>query len=114
MNFLRRGWYKHKRLGKGKKRKVGWRRPKGRDNKIRESRKGKQPLVSIGYKRKKEKKNKKIIYNLRDLEEAKKHDLLILGRVGNKKKKEIAKKAHEMKVEIQNLNIKKVLKNESG
>ena len=55
MKFLRRNFSLHIRIGKKRKNKQVWRRPKGRDNKMRESRKGRPPLVSIGYKRKKEK-----------------------------------------------------------
>lgn len=110
MKFLRRGWYKHKRIGKGKKRMVGWRRPKGRDNKMRESRKGKSPLVSIGYKRQKENKKVRIVYNLKDLEQVKKGEIVILGQTGKKKKIEMAKKALEAGIVFDNLNIKKTLK----
>jgi len=84
MEFLRRGWYKHKRIGKGKKRKVGWRKPKGRDNKMRESRKGKPPIVSIGYKKQKDNRKKRIIYSIKDLENANKNDIIILGKTGKK------------------------------
>ena len=84
MKFLRRNISLHLRIGKKKKGKQVWRRPKGRDNKMRESRKGRPPLVSIGYKRKKEKKNVIMVYNLQDLENAKKSDVVILGKIGKK------------------------------
>ena len=77
---------------------------------MRESRKGRPPLVSIGYKRKKEKKNTIMVYNLQDLENAKKYDVVILGKVGKKKKTDILKKASEMKLDFQNVNIRKFLK----
>jgi len=108
MRFLRRGWYKHKRIGKGKKKKVSWRKPKGRDNKMRENRKGKPPIVSIGYK--KGKKTKIItIYNIGDLEKVKEKGVVILGKTGKKKRIEIIKKAKSMDIEFQNLNTKKFL-----
>ena len=110
MQFRRRGWYKHKRIGKGKRRMVGWKKPKGRDNKMRESRKGKPPLVSIGYRRRKEDRKRITVYNVKDLENAKKGDFVILGRVGRKNKTEIVKKAHGMGLIFQNMNIKKFLK----
>ena len=110
MKFRRRGWYKHKRIGKGKRRKVGWRKPKGRDNKMRESRKGKPPLVSIGYKRQSSGKKRIIVYNVKDLENVKKGYLVILGKTGKKKKVEMAKKASEMKIKFENVNIKKILR----
>ena len=110
MKFLRRNTGFHIRLGKKRKKKQVWRKPTGRDNKMRESRKGRPPLVSIGYKRKKEKKNILMVYNLQNLENAGKNDILILGKIGRKKKIEILKKALEMKVNFQNVNIEKFLK----
>lgn len=112
MQFQRRGWYKHKRIGKGKKRMVGWRKPKGRDNKMRENRKGRPPIVSIGYKNKKENKKRVMIYNLNDLENIKKGDVVILGKIGRKNKIEIAKKGQEKGIIFQNINLKKLLKAE--
>ena len=113
IQFRRRGWYKHKRIGKGKRRMVGWKKPKGRDNKMRESRKGRPPLVSIGYKRSNEGGKRITVYNVRDLENAGKGSLVILGKVGRKNKREIVKKAHSMGIMFQNLNIKKFLKTEN-
>jgi len=110
MKFLRRNISLHLRIGKKRKRKQVWRKPKGRDNKMRESKKGRPPLVSIGYKRKKEKKDVFMVYNLKDLENAVKHDAAILGKIGKKKKTEILKRALEMKVNFQNVNIRKFLK----
>ena len=109
--FLRRTWNRYGKLGKGKKKKQVWRSPKGRDNKMREKRKGYPGVVSIGYKKKKsEKKNIRTIRNLKDLEKIKKNEIIILGNVGKKKKIEIAKEAKKMKISVQNLNIKKFLK----
>ncbi len=113
MKFLRRGWYKHKRIGKGKKRKVGWRKPKGRDNKMRENKKGKPPIVSVGYKRQKENRKKIIVHSIKDLENTRKDYFILLGKMGKKKKIEIVRKALELGFEFQNLNIKRFLKNES-
>jgi large subunit ribosomal protein L32e len=115
MKFLRRDIGFHLRIGKKRRKKQVWRRPKGRDNKMRESRKGRPPLVSIGYKRKREKKSTIIVHNLQELEKIHQgHDSIILGKVGRKKRTEILKKASEMKIVFQNINIRKFLeKNES-
>lgn len=114
MKFLRRNISLHIRIGSRKKKKQVWRRPKGRDNKIRESKKGKPPLVSIGYKRKDEGKKTITVYNLHNLEAAKKYDIVILGKIGKKKKIEILKKAIEEKIIFNNINSKKFFKeNES-
>ncbi len=109
--FLRRTWNRYGRLGKGRKKKQVWRSPKGRDNKMREKRKGYPKVVSIGYKKQKtSRKNIRVINNPRDLEKAKKNEILVVGNVGKRKKIEIAKKAKKMKIPIQNVNIEKFLK----
>ena len=51
IKFRRRDWHKYKRLGKKDKKKVKWRKPKGRHNKMRESRKGYAASPSIGMKK---------------------------------------------------------------
>ncbi len=108
--FLKRTWNRYSKLGKGRKKKQVWRRPKGRDNKMREKRKGYPMVVSVGYKKKKsEKKNIIVVRNIEDLEKTEKNDMIIMGNVGKKKKIEIAKKAIKMKIPIQNINIKKFL-----
>lgn len=110
--FLRRTWDRYSKLGKGRKKKQKWRRPTGRDNKMREKRKGYPLVVSIGYK--KDKKIKKkivvIVRNTRELEKVKKDDIILIGKVGKKKKIEIAKKAKDKKIQIRNLNVEKFLK----
>lgn len=110
MAFLRRNAIKHSKFGKRRKKKQVWRKPKGRDNKMREKRKGKPPVVSIGYQKpKSEKKHVKIIQNLNDFEKIKENDMIIFGNIGKRKKLEIAKKAYEKKIPILNLNVKKFL-----
>ena len=103
----------YSKLGKKRKKKQRWRSPKGRDNKMREKRKGRAPIVSIGYK---ESKNKVFTVNsLGDLEKVKGYDIINLGRVGKKKKIETAKKAKEKKITFKNFNARRFLKkNESG
>ena len=100
----------HLLIGKKRKKLRKWRKPKGRSNKMRENRKGRPPIVSIGYKNKVEEKSKIMVYNLKDLENAKKFDVIILGSIGKKSKKEILKKAVEMKINFQNINAEKFLK----
>jgi len=115
-NFLRRIWSRHSKLGKKRKKKQKWRRPTGRDNKMREKRKGYPAIVSVGYKKKKETSGKimnKIIIkinNIKDLEKLTSEKIGVLGNLGKKKKIEIAIKAKEKKFEIYNLNPEKFLK----
>jgi large subunit ribosomal protein L32e len=109
--FLRRTWSRYSKLGKRKKKKQVWRKPKGRDNKMREKRKGYPAVVSVGYRKKKsERKNIKVIRNVEDLEKIRRDEIIVIGNTGKRKKIEIAKKAREKKIPIQNINIKKFLK----
>jgi large subunit ribosomal protein L32e len=114
--FLRRIWGRYSKLGKRRKKKQVWRKPTGRDNKMREKRKGYPAVVNVGYKKDKkskgniEGKTPVLVQNVKDLESIKKHEIAIVGNIGKKKKIEIAKKAKEMKIEIYNLNIKTFLK----
>ena len=114
--FLRRDSARFSKFGKRRKKLLGWKRPKGRDNKMREKRRGYASVVSIGYSSDKQKVNKIKektpiqIKNTKDLEKIQKYNIGIVGRVGKKKKIEIAKKAKEMKIELYNLNPKLILK----
>ena len=116
MKFLRRISNRYSKLGKRRKKKQVWRKPKGRDNKMREKRKGYPTVISIGYKGKNDSRgfieNKKpvIVRNIKDLENVKKNEIAVIGNVGKKKKIEIAKKARKMGIQIHNLNIEKFLK----
>lgn len=114
--FLRRDSNRYSKLGKLRKKKQKWRRPTGRDNKMRERRKGYPKLVSVGYRKADEERNKIrnkepiLINNLKELEKVKKEQIVLIGKMGRKKKKEIAEKIKEMKLEVGNLNVKKFLK----
>jgi len=111
LKFLRRDSSRHPKLGKRRKKKLKWRRPRGRDNKMREKRGGYPKIVGIGYKKdKKLRKNAVIVKNVFDLEKIKEDNVIIIGKTGNRKKIEIAKKARELKMKFANLNIKKFLK----
>jgi ribosomal protein L32E len=117
--FLRRGWERYSKTGLRRKKKQVWRRPHGRDNKMREKRGGYGPVVSIGYKQQKELRgkidDKKVVMvnNLKDLAKIQKNEIAVLGKIGNKKRLEIAKKANESNIPIQNLNIRVFLKKNS-
>ncbi len=77
---------------------------------MREKKKGKPVVVSIGYGSNKGKKKKTImVSNVNDLKKVKDH-VAVIASVGLKKKIEIAKKAKEKKIKISNLNIDKFLK----
>src|SRR4030042_3484364 len=113
--FLRRGWFRYSKLGKRRKSKQKWRNPTGRHNKIRDKRRGYPAGVSIGYRTEKKErglvsgKEPAKIMKISDLERLKKNEAAILGKVGKKKKLEIAKIAEEKHIKILNLNTKKFL-----
>src|SRR3989338_10570891 len=116
VKFLRRTWSRYSKLGKRRKKKQVWRKPTGRDNKMREKRKGYPAVVSIGYRSNKRSRDKLMdkkpvkINNLKELEKIKENEIAIIGGVGKKKKIEIANKAKEMKIELYNMNPEKFLK----
>jgi len=116
LKFLRRDSKRFSKFGKGKGKKAGWRKPKGRDNKMREKKKGYPSIVSIGYKKTKDSRGKiknktpVRIENLNNLKRIKKNEIGILGKIGMKKKIEIVKESKKMKIELKNLNINSFLK----
>ena len=112
MKFLRRTSNRYSKLGKRRKKKQVWRRPTGRDNKMREKRKGYPAVVSVGYKtNKKGHQNVVKIENVKDFARVREGDVVIFGNIGMKKKIELVKVAKEKKIEISNLNVGKFLKN---
>lgn len=119
MKFLRRDSDKYSKLGKGRKKKQVWRRPTGRDNKMREKRKGRPAVVSLGYIKDKNTRGKLndkevvTVITLKDLEKVGKNKIALIGNVGKKKKLELAEKIEEKKIETYNLNVKKFLKENS-
>lgn len=108
--FLRRDSIRHSKLGNKRPKLQKWRKPKGRDNKMRLKRKGYPKVVSIGYKKPK-REQPVLVYNIEDLKNLTKESKIILARVGMRKKLEIIKHAQENKIKI--LNFKEA-KNETG
>ena len=116
VKFLRRDAKRFLKFGKGKGKKASWRKPTGRDNKMREKRRGYASVVSIGYRTDKEvrgtleEKNPITIMNINDLTKIGKENIGIVGNIGAKKKIDIVKKAKEMKVKLKNINVEAFLK----
>ena len=108
--FLRRDISRFSKLGKKRKKLQIWRKPKGRDNKMRLKRKSYPSLVSIGYKTPKKDSGKVngllpvLIHNLKELEALGKDSAAVIAKIGAKKKLELIKKADELKIKI--LNVK--------
>jgi large subunit ribosomal protein L32e len=116
-SFLRKDWHKKIKLGRQKKSIRKWRAAKGRQNKIRLGVKGHQARPKAGWAS--PKKTKGLIEGLvsvrvetlSQLDNIKKNEAAVIGKVGKKKKAELIKKANEMKIKI--LNKYKEEKNES-
>lgn len=114
--FLRRNAARQSRLGKNRKKKQVWRSPKGRHNQMRLKRKGYPATVNVGYRSKAEDRGKidekkmVLINNMKELENLKEGTTVIFGKIGNKKKLELIKKAKEKKIHIHNVNVNKMMK----
>ncbi|UZE93646.1 MAG: hypothetical protein IB618_02635 [Candidatus Pacearchaeota archaeon] len=114
--FLRKDTFKKSRLGKRKKKKQIWRRPIGRHSKIREKRRGYGKQPSIGYSSPRKIRGSMrglkpvLIYSPKDINEIKKNEIVIVGKVGKKRKIDIAKKALEKKIILSNLNAQKFIR----
>ncbi|MCA9487667.1 MAG: hypothetical protein KC516_01760 [Nanoarchaeota archaeon] len=107
--FLKRDTARFSKFGKRRKKLLSWRKPKGRDNKMREMRRGYPAIVKIGYKKEEHVKSR-MINNVNDLSKLQKGEVAILGAVGKKKKLEIIKEAEKMKIKMENANNKSFLK----
>lgn len=113
--FIRKDSYKISRLGRRRKKKRKWRRPRGKHSKVREKRKSYPKQPSIGYgapREEKIKKQFKLIHNVEELESCKENEAVVIAHVGKKKRKEIIEKAKEKGIKILNLK-KEEKKNEN-
>ncbi|MEM4326091.1 MAG: eL32 family ribosomal protein [Candidatus Pacearchaeota archaeon] len=111
IKFIRGGWYRYSKLGRKRRKKLVWRKARGRHNKMRKKRKGHPSIVSIGYKRNRKSNVIKIIRNLKELVNTPKGEEVILGKIGGRKRTEIIKKADELGIKIKNLKVNSIKKN---
>ena len=110
MAFLRRIYNRYHKLGKKKGKKRVWRKPKGRDNKMREKRRGYGAVVSIGYRKSNaERQFTPVVNNINELSKISKGQKIIIGNLGRRKKVELVKRAENAGVVIVNFNAKKFL-----
>lgn len=115
-NFQRTKFHAYKKLGSGQKSMIKYKRATGRHNKTRQKWRSRPPMVEIGYKNKcatsgmVEGKRPILVYNLNDLKKANKDNIIIIGKVGNLTRMEIAKEILAKKLEVSNLNIPKFMK----
>jgi len=91
--------------------KENWRRPRGIDSKMRLKKKGKPPLVSIGYRNPRMVRGlhpsgfkEVIVYNVKDLEkiDPDREAIRIAGSVGKRKRISIIEKADELGIVVLN------------
>jgi len=108
--FLRRNTREYSKLGNKRKKLLKWRRPKGRDNKMRLKEKGRPRTVEIGYKQALETRGKIdgkdifMVQNIEDLKQVKKGSVINLGRMGSKKKLEMMKVVKEKELKVLNFS----------
>ena len=108
--FIRQEVSRYSKLGKSRRKLQKWRKPKGRDSKMRLRRKSYPASPSVGFKMPKKLaglfkgKMPVLINNLTELEKLdKKSDIAVVSsRVGAKKKIEILKRAKESGISVKN------------
>lgn len=112
--FRRQEWFRFKRLGEK------WRKPRGRDSKLRVRKRGKGKMVTIGYRVPRDIRGlhpsglaEVMIKNVTEVEriDASKQAVRIASSVGRRKREQILKKAEELKIRVLNPGVKK---NETG
>lgn len=107
--FKRQETHRHSRLGKKRKKLQTWRRPKGRDSKMRLKMKSYPISPTIGHRSSKKDSGKIkgltpiIVHNLKDLGKCDKNSIIIIAKIGAKKKLDIIKKAQEKNIKILNV-----------
>jgi len=113
-DFVRQESWRYKKLA------TNWRRPKGKDNKMRKQVSGVPPLVKVGYKGPRKARglhpsgyNDILVFNTKDLMkiDAKKDAARIAHAVGNKKRIDIVTEATKLKIKVLNpgkIDVKKL------
>ena len=107
--FLRTDYMRLSKLGKNRKKLQVWRRARGMHSKIRRRRRGYPEMPLIGRRTPKKQANKVnglipvLVHNLNELGRTTKNNIIIIARIGAKKKIELIKKAKEMNLQILNL-----------
>ncbi len=112
--FFRTDLKRFLKLGSRRKKIRNWRRPRGLDNKVRLSMLGHPSVPKIGFRKSKAESGKikglipKLVFNVKDLENLdKKNMIAVISKVGAKKKLEMIKKAEELNIKIFNVGGKR-------
>ena len=107
--FVRTDSVRYSKLGKKRKKLRVWRKAKGRDNKIRLKRFGYPKSPTVGHKSSKKESGKisglkpVLVHNVKDLSLLDKNSVVIIAKVGAKKKLDIIKKAQDLGLKMLNL-----------
>jgi len=115
-NFQRTKFRAYVKLGKGQKSKQRYKKANGRHNKTRQKWKSRPRMVEIGYRNKVDTRmliNGKmpvLVKTLADLKKMTKENIAIIGKIGMKAKVELIKEAEKQGIEMENINIKKFLR----
>lgn len=114
-HFIRKDSMKISKLGRKRKKKQFWRRPRGEHSKVRMKERGYLKQPSIGYSSPRlvrglvSEKKPVIVYNLKNLNEIKTDEIAVLGKVGRKKKIALAEYALSKNIEFSNIDAKKFI-----
>jgi len=104
--FRRQEWWRHRALERS-----GWRRPKGHDSKMRLQKKGKPPIVKIGYRQPRVIRGlhpcglkEVLVKSLKDLEkiDPQKEAIRLSATLGRKKREQILAVAKEKGIKVLN------------
>lgn len=108
--FRRQEWFRFKRLGEK------WRRPRGKDSKMRVGRRGKPPMPSVGYKSPKITRGlhpsglvEVVVNSPRDIEGVNpgRQAIRVASSVGRRKRERILARAKELGIRVLNPGVKK-------
>ena len=114
--FKRTESHKYSKLGVRRKSKQKYRKGKGIDNKMRLNKRGRTKKVKIGFRSPRKTRGlidglkPVMVFNIEDIQKIKKSEIGVLGKIGMKKKYEVAKHILENKIKLSNLNPEKLIK----
>jgi large subunit ribosomal protein L32e len=106
--FARQDGHRHIKLHK-QKTKISWRKPKGRHSKMRKRRDSYPCIVTVGHCTPRSQSGKIqglkpiLVHNLNELKLLDKNSIMIIAKIGAKKKLEIIKEAEVRKIKVLNL-----------
>ncbi|MEK6888710.1 MAG: eL32 family ribosomal protein [Nanoarchaeota archaeon] len=104
--FVRQDTTRYSRIGRGRKKLQKWRKPRGRHNKIRRKRFSYPVQPSLGFRKMKNVRGKilglnpVLVYNVNDLQSVGKDSIVVIAKIGAKKKIDVLKKALELKLKV--------------